>query len=110
MSIACPQTDSLSTLETLRAQRLANAAKAHGPAVGKNRLTPTRRKTTRPRARKSISARKLSANRANAQKSTGPRTKAGKARSSQNALKHGLSTFYSRLPTECEATFHTFRA
>ncbi len=38
----------------------------------------------------SISERKLAANRANAQLSTGPRTTQGKARSSRNALKHGL--------------------
>ena len=31
------------------------------------------------------------ANRRNAQRSTGPRSKAGKARSSRNALKHGLA-------------------
>ncbi len=36
------------------------------------------------------SAAKLEANRANAQKSTGPRTEQGKARSSQNAIKIGL--------------------
>jgi hypothetical protein len=33
----------------------------------------------------------LQANRANAQKSTGPRTRAGKARSRHNSKKHGLS-------------------
>ncbi len=37
-----------------------------------------------------ISVEKLVANRANAQKSSGPQTKAGKLRSSKNALKHGL--------------------
>ena len=37
-----------------------------------------------------VSARKLAANRANAQRSTGPRTDAGKARSSLNALRHGI--------------------
>ena len=39
---------------------------------------------------KKISPRKLQANRLNAQKSTGPKTTEGKARSSRNALKHGL--------------------
>jgi hypothetical protein len=38
-----------------------------------------------------ISAAKRAANRANAQKSTGPRTAAGKRRSSQNARRHGLA-------------------
>ena len=37
-----------------------------------------------------VSERKLAANRANAQRSTGPRTAAGKARSSLNALRHGI--------------------
>lgn len=33
----------------------------------------------------------ISANRENAKRSTGPRTRAGKKRSSENSLKHGLS-------------------
>ena len=37
------------------------------------------------------SARRLAANRANARKSTGPRTAAGKARSARNARRHGLT-------------------
>jgi hypothetical protein len=38
-----------------------------------------------------MNSRRLRANRKNAAASTGPRTKAGKARSAGNALKHGLS-------------------
>jgi hypothetical protein len=36
--------------------------------------------------------RQIAANRLNAKKSTGPRTQSGRARSSQNAFVHGLST------------------
>ena len=38
------------------------------------------------------SERQLAANRANAQKSSGPRSAAGKKRASRNALTHGLTT------------------
>ena len=37
-----------------------------------------------------VTEKQLAANRANAEKSTGPRTAEGKARSSQNARTHGL--------------------
>jgi hypothetical protein len=39
-----------------------------------------------------ISVEKLVANRANAQKSSGPQTRAGKLRSARNAIKHGLGS------------------
>src|SRR6185369_5956317 len=61
--------------------------------------------------RRPVSPRRVAANRANARKSTGPRTAAGKKRVSRNALKHGLcAQFGARLPGECEATFNVFVA
>jgi hypothetical protein len=45
-----------------------------------------------------ISERKLQANRANAKRSTGPRTEAGRAASRKNALKHGILSRVVDLP------------
>ena len=47
-----------------------------------------------------ISERKLQANRANAKRSTGPRTERGKAASRRNALKHGILSRLVDLPNE----------
>jgi hypothetical protein len=44
------------------------------------------------------SPRKVSANRANARASTGPRTRAGRARAAQNARRHGLSLPVTSIP------------
>ncbi len=52
-----------------------------------------------PRA-SATQARRTAINRANSQHSTGPRTKSGKQRSSQNALSHGLTARTAVLPTE----------
>ena len=46
------------------------------------------------------SERQLAANRANAKKSTGPRTSAGKQRTAQNAIRHGLLAQAVVLPGE----------
>jgi len=51
------------------------------------------------RGKRPISERRLQANRANAQRSTGPRTEAGKAASRRNALKHGILSRTVDLPS-----------
>ena len=52
----------------------------------------------------------MAANRANAQKSTGPRTAAGKQRSSMSALKHGLAAKTLVLPHEDTVAYEEVRA
>jgi hypothetical protein len=47
-----------------------------------------------------LEGRRAAVNRANSAHSTGPRTEAGKQRSSQNALSHGLTARTAVLPTE----------
>jgi hypothetical protein len=56
-----------------------------------------------------ISERKRNANRANALKSTGPRTEAGKARSRFNAVTHGMRAETVVLPHEDAAAFEAER-
>jgi hypothetical protein len=48
-------------------------------------------------------------NRANSRHSTGPRTDSGKQRSSQNALRHGLTAASAVLPSEDQATYDAHR-
>src|SRR5688572_26986208 len=67
-------------------------------------------KSSRPRKRKTKPAteKRVVANRANASKSTGPRTAAGKARSRFNALRHGLCARVILLPGEDREEFEEF--
>ena len=53
-----------------------------------------------------VSARKIAANRANAQKSTGPRTPAGKARTSRNSCLHFCSARRHTMPESWEHALH----
>jgi hypothetical protein len=53
------------------------------------------------------SEKQIAANRANAKKSTGPQSSAGRARSSRNALRHGLSVPMSPDPQAVEALAQT---
>jgi hypothetical protein len=58
----------------------------------------------------SSSMKRVAANRANAAHSTGPRTDAGKQRSSQNALRHGLTATTVVLPSEDPTQYEAHRA
>ena len=55
-----------------------------------------------------LSEKQLEANRANAQKSTGPRTEAGKQRSCLNATRHGLTGQVVVLPHEDMEAYNKF--
>jgi hypothetical protein len=57
-----------------------------------------------------LSDKQLEANRANAQKSTGPKTEQGKRRSSLNAVRHGLAGQLVVLPEEDLAAFQQYSA
>jgi len=51
----------------------------------------------------------ISANRRNAQKSTGPRSRQGRAAVSQNAVQHGLSARQAIISSESQADFDLYR-
>jgi len=63
-----------------------------------------------PPDRSPMSADQAAINRANARLSTGPKTEAGKLRSSQNAFQHGLYSTQLIIPGEDPAEFDVLRA
>ncbi len=60
-------------------------------------MTTARSSATKAKKPRKVTKPMLEANRANAQLSTGPRTEAGKAASSRNAWKHGLTSQASKM-------------
>jgi hypothetical protein len=64
--------------------------------------------TSDPAAKKPLSEKRLAANRANAKKSSGPRTNAGKQRSSLNATRHGILAHVLHLPEEDQKAYNLF--
>jgi hypothetical protein len=65
--------------------------------------------TATPIASRTAINRANGANRRNSRHSTGPRTPAGKQRSSQNALRHGLTAACAVLPSEDRAAYDAHR-
>jgi hypothetical protein len=63
-----------------------------------------------PAHKRPVSERRLAANRANAQKSTGPRTPEGKRRSALNATRHGILSQVLHLPEEELEAYTEFTA
>jgi hypothetical protein len=63
-----------------------------------------------PAPKRPFSERRLAANRANALKSTGPRTPEGKRRSALNATRHGILSQVLHLPEEEMAAYDEFTA
>jgi hypothetical protein len=76
-----------------------NAMQAHGTTCtsGKDTMFAEQTPTGRP---ETVSEARLNANRANAQFSSGPKTQAGKAKSSMNAVKTGLTSRSVLLPLD----------
>jgi hypothetical protein len=61
-----------------------------------------------PQRHKRVTEKQLAANRANAQKSTGPKTDEGKRRCALNALRHGLTAQVTMLPGEDLEAYNDF--
>ena len=80
---------------------MATAAQATTPSDPVERWLARRSSCPQPDDLPAIlDGRRAAVNRANSTHSTGPRTEAGKQRSSQNALSHGLTARTAVLPTE----------
>lgn len=79
-----------STMKERKTYKLVDPLGAEHQAEEAENRTPSGVRRRGPDTGPGVSARRLEANRRNARSSTGPRSTEGKARSSQNSLKHGL--------------------
>jgi hypothetical protein len=77
------------------------------PVINTQTFQPSNPKLPWNRGGRMSSFRRLISSRANAARSTGPRTAAGKRRSSQNALRHGCYSRTPLLPNESPSEFDT---
>jgi hypothetical protein len=98
-------------------QKLARKAEKHTQrhqaevsVLASSRSQPTRSQGRSDWCTQSISEAKVTANRTNAQLSTGAITPEGKAIVSQNATKHGLTGKFKVLPSESQSEFDQFLA
>jgi hypothetical protein len=93
------ETPSTSTEETAASNTEETVTSSAGETSTTNTETEAPAPVSAGRRRRALTPAELAARRANARKSTGPRTPAGKRRSSRNAMKHGFycgqSAFYS---------------
>lgn len=69
-------------------------------ATGQNMKAVAFEQSETPKRRRAATPAQVKANRENAQKSTGPRTPRGKAASSQNGLRHGLTSHFQMMGPE----------
>jgi hypothetical protein len=89
-----------------RRQSQMSAASSNAPDAVAPSSTSTVQEPKMPAAnRAAISERKIAANQANAQLSTGPVSSGGKQIVSQNATRHGLTGVFHVLPSESQADF-----
>ncbi len=88
---------------------MAATHSANGKPKARAKRSPTKTRANRNASAATPRLSRAESNRLNAQKSTGPRTEAGKAKSRYNALKHGMTALSSLLPGENAAEFEARR-
>jgi len=91
----------LGAIQMVGHDNITDGKKSSGPAADpSNSRGQAAKPRPEPASKAPISERKLAANRANAQRSTGPKTPEGKQRSKQNSYKAGIFARQLFFPTE----------